>query len=71
MINMETKKHIITVTSVKIYQYEIISNNDNFDAMDHAMHLMTDIDNGDDSCLISSKMSWDHDCDEYIEVDEL
>lgn len=57
---MEKNKHIITVTQVKLYEYEIISDNNEFDAMDHAMNLMIDIDRGDDSFLVSNRMSWDH-----------
>ena len=52
------KKHIIRVTEVKTYEYEVVSEQDDFDAMDHAMIFMSNLELL--GTLVSNNVSWDH-----------
>ena len=58
--------HAITVVQTKIYRFEFKSPSEEIDSMSYGMELMSEIDKGDNSYLISDKMTWDHDCEELL-----
>lgn len=63
---MKLYTHTITVVQTKIYRLKFQSESEEIDAMSYGMELMSEIDKGDNSYLVSDRMTWDHDCDDSI-----
>lgn len=57
---MKLYNHTITVVQTKTYRLEFESTNEEIDAMDYAMNLMSEIDKGDNEYLVKEHMTWDH-----------